>query len=255
MTAVEADRAAYDAGCAWRDGRLDKAAELIRQCFDLDPSRPGLWQQRQAQIATGRCGPAVRNAPPAEGRRDQGRRPWPDPADRSQPGRVRARRAARAADRTGLCRCRYLPAERQRGPAYLYTTPRAFSAETTASLTDRRLPRRLPLLLAVRAVRQHVGYRGSRPGQAQEPAGAGRDRSAGRRPSAARAVPWPPRDRPPAGRRWPGWLSLTGRMSCCQNRRRTPGGLPLVLTSLAGSGSAGITRWSPSPTAQSARIG
>ena len=45
-----ADRAAYEAGCAYRDGRLDRAAHLIATAMGLDPGRRDLWESRARQI-------------------------------------------------------------------------------------------------------------------------------------------------------------------------------------------------------------
>jgi hypothetical protein len=49
-SAQRADRAAYAAGCAYRDGQLDRAAHLIATAMGLDPDRRDLWESRAQQV-------------------------------------------------------------------------------------------------------------------------------------------------------------------------------------------------------------
>ena len=51
---MEANRAAVAANRAYRAGDLDQARQLIDQAAALDPSRAGLWQQHQEQVAARR---------------------------------------------------------------------------------------------------------------------------------------------------------------------------------------------------------
>jgi hypothetical protein len=49
-SAQRADQAAYDAGCAYRDGQLERAAHLISTAMGLDPERRDLWESRAQQV-------------------------------------------------------------------------------------------------------------------------------------------------------------------------------------------------------------
>jgi hypothetical protein len=58
MSAERADRVAYAAGVAYRDGQLERAAHLIATAMGLDPARRDLWESRAQQVMTraGRSG-------------------------------------------------------------------------------------------------------------------------------------------------------------------------------------------------------
>jgi hypothetical protein len=49
---MSADRAAYAAGVAYRDGQLERAAHLIATAMGLDPARRDLWESRAQQVMT-----------------------------------------------------------------------------------------------------------------------------------------------------------------------------------------------------------
>jgi len=53
---VMADQYALDAGHAWRDGDVVRAAQLVRLAAELDPARSGLWGPAAA------AGPGPRHA-------------------------------------------------------------------------------------------------------------------------------------------------------------------------------------------------
>lgn len=48
---MQASQADYEAGLAWRDGKLAEAEELVRAAMRLDPDRSELWAQRLSLIA------------------------------------------------------------------------------------------------------------------------------------------------------------------------------------------------------------
>ncbi len=52
MSAERADRAAYAASVAYRDGQLERAAHLIATAMGLDPGRRDLWESRAQQVMT-----------------------------------------------------------------------------------------------------------------------------------------------------------------------------------------------------------
>jgi hypothetical protein len=52
MSAERADRAAYAASVACRDGQLERAAHLIATAMGLDPARRDLWESRAQQVIT-----------------------------------------------------------------------------------------------------------------------------------------------------------------------------------------------------------
>ena len=52
MSAERADRAAYAADVAYRDGQLERAAHLIATAMGLDPARRDLWESRAQQVMT-----------------------------------------------------------------------------------------------------------------------------------------------------------------------------------------------------------
>ena len=60
MSAERADRAAYAAGVAYRDGQLERAAHLIATAMGLDPSRRDLWESRAQQVITRAGQPGLR---------------------------------------------------------------------------------------------------------------------------------------------------------------------------------------------------
>jgi hypothetical protein len=50
MTTDEADRAAYAADVACRDGQLERAAHLLATAMGTDPDRAGLWKSAASQL-------------------------------------------------------------------------------------------------------------------------------------------------------------------------------------------------------------
>jgi hypothetical protein len=52
MSAEQADRAAYDAGVACRDGHLERAAHLVATAMGADPDRARLWKSCAQQVIT-----------------------------------------------------------------------------------------------------------------------------------------------------------------------------------------------------------
>jgi hypothetical protein len=58
MSAEQADRAAYDAGVACRDGQLERAAHLVATAMGADPDRAPLWKSCAQQViaAAGQSG-------------------------------------------------------------------------------------------------------------------------------------------------------------------------------------------------------
>ncbi len=60
MSAERADRAAYAASVAYRDGQLERAAPLSATAMGRDPARRDLWESRAQQVITRAGQPGLR---------------------------------------------------------------------------------------------------------------------------------------------------------------------------------------------------